>query len=441
MEQNDQHDLDDGRSTGWPSVHGPLPVNTPDLLAETSIAAPPSPEIEPTPFQVREAGQATQRRMALQQRLQEEARGHRRVRNDSKKQREKATEADTAMNDLQAYREVNFGRTARTFAVNFNAWAQAQAGSPLLKSVQRHMEMAALASPVEVRRWDIIRWFKIGKEPSELSRSIDVMADYCHTEAKLQITLHSAEIRASGLDHSGCGPTDACAMEYKFERRTREHFGFESKIRTDGFGDYTHTITTLDDVVHLRANLEVRKVRMAHADYTTRFGFGKGVLGEAINDSLDYQLGAFIPRALHAISPAGIKEGVLAELEDYEGLIDVNAEASRRALRIALNSGGLWGEIKAYEDHIRNRVEGIRSLHRKLNRAENVRLANGRLIVTQLVAVRQWMIQLRELLGWGVDVEAKQLTMPWAVLVDLVNLHLPPNVAPFHKSPAPPPRA
>ena len=432
----------------WPSVHGPLPARTPDLLAQTSLTPPVLPPSGPTAFQRRQRREARQRARQERQRRREEAAGHASVREERREQAERDQNANTAWDELKELQEGKFQGTSKRFADALTAWKAAMQGSwqdhAVLSAFEAHTQYAMRASPVEVRRWDIISWFEIPARPDGLAdglaTAIARMVAYCHKEAVLKSQHHKAEFLASNTSHGTCKPDAACSMHTEFALEMRARFGWEGQsddvidlaAQPYSFAGYPKDITSVAAIYILRANFEARKVRLEHAVKSDRYGFVKpevrddeeetGIGEEDWETSIDGQLSAFIDAALAAADRNGIIEAVLSEMEAFTDTMDMKAEADTRATNLAQALAQVQSDMTSYQMVIIIRKGTIDRMYRRLERMNHKLLTHATgLTANDAQASIYDATTYRRTMMQGVDMRGQTVLMPFSELMRAIG--------------------
>lgn len=180
----------------------------------------------------------------------------------------------------------------------------------LYRTFEQQLQNALLTSPAEVRRWDIINWFKLLFKLWPLSWAIKEMVEYCPEETRLRIVFHDAETKDNQVDADHdhidlacppCHPHAAFTAEPELEHRS----GYEQEIARHGFRGDEDPPKSPADIKLLRARSEVPEIRLEQADIHDRFSLNGATL-EYWQRSLVGQMEAWCKGVLEAHSPENI---------------------------------------------------------------------------------------------------------------------------------------
>lgn len=130
----------------------------------------------------------------------------------------------------------------------------------------KHILNAHIVSPTEVRRCDIMRWYT--KVPDYVLKAVNGLGQYHHTEVRLRYELKDYEKRAGSWGGEEMHPQDL----YAAIRYDKGEYGFESSTqRGESIEMYEPRFTGRQQLKHLIASFEVRKVRLEQAEGVSRF--------------------------------------------------------------------------------------------------------------------------------------------------------------------------
>lgn len=139
-----------------------------------------------------------------------------------------------------------------------------------------HMEHACVAAETPVRRFDIISWFVL--IPNDLKTAVEDLADSYHKQVKLSIDLSRLEWRETPnhREEVYAWRRGATGLPWGFESPSIENFTLDTELQP------------VVQLKNMRANFEIRKVRLEQADSSTR-----ATEVEKWEDSVDCKVGTW----------------------------------------------------------------------------------------------------------------------------------------------------
>ena len=143
------------------------------------------------------------------------------------------------------------------------------------------MENAEIISPCQVRRVDVMNWFRV---PAFVQTPLNELVTYYHREARLRLRLNEYE-KAAGSWTEAVHPDE----EYGANRSDPSHFGLEPSGARGEWESYDEEGEGSDVFRHAPASFEARKIRVIHAGSTIRFP-----AVQHWESSLDYSMLEFI---------------------------------------------------------------------------------------------------------------------------------------------------
>lgn len=148
----------------------------------------------------------------------------------------------------------------------------------------------------------------------------------------------------------------------------RPPFGYETGINKNGFGDWTDDIFTIEHVKKLKGNYYARKVRMADADLSSRFGFRQGILEERWVETLDGQMASFIDKIEEKLSPQAIEEACRQNIVDFPipSSRPIDDIISARIQQIVQATNSLVSSMNRYKNYLLARKQEIQTHYQGL---------------------------------------------------------------------------
>lgn len=129
----------------------------------------------------------------------------------------------------------------------------------------KHFQNVTLATTCMARRYQIVSWF-IKDVPRNINRQIERLGRHYSKMAYLVYKVRQANIPLGWAETWHCGQCKLLEDEtWSALQHSRGGFGYEEVDMTNGFADYQGRGESVEKVVHLFANFEVRKLRIDHA--------------------------------------------------------------------------------------------------------------------------------------------------------------------------------